>query len=323
MYLGFWTLDYKQIRSSTLYLFGPVPSRRLGLSLGVDLLACKSCNLNCVYCELGRTSRLTLDRKTFVKTADVLDELSAYFGKGGKCDHVTISGAGEPTLALNLGAVIDGIRAITDTKIALLTNGVLLYDPQVRAEAAKADVVMPNVDAISEIAFRKVNRPSNKEDINRVLEGIRQFSAEFTGELCFEVMIVAGINDSDEEVMRISEFISSLPKVDRIQVNTVVRSRAEEYANPVNETRLEEIKNLLGPKAEVIGRYTGGKIETTDTLRNAVLSAVRLRPMGIEDLAQVINAGANEIGEMVAKLYKEGELKEQVFEGKKFYLGKK
>ena len=162
-----------------MYIFGPVPSRRLGLSLGVDPLASKSCNLNCVYCELGRSFKLTAERRVFVETSYIIDELKQYFEKGGEADYITISGSGEPTLALNLGELIGEIKKISSRRIAVITNGVLLSDPDVRRELSGANVVLPSMDAFTEKAYIKVNRPHGSIKINEVIEGLRAFAAEY------------------------------------------------------------------------------------------------------------------------------------------------
>lgn len=305
-----------------MYLFGPVPSRRLGLSLGVDLLNCKSCNLNCVYCELGRTFKYVEGRRIFVKTQDVLNELKDYFNKGGKADYITFSGAGEPTLALNLGEAMEGARKITNRKIALITNAVLFFDKKVREEAAKADVVLPSVDAASEDVFIKLNRPHKGIGLEKYLDGLRQFTAEYGGKVWVEVMVVKGLNDADDEVLKLKKYLDSLKHVDRIQINTVVRARAEESAGPVDDGKLQHIKSLLGPKAEVIGKYSGEKIETIDNPGSAVLSMLRLRPVTLEDILEVLPADKKQVQNYLDDFVKKGMAEKLLMDGKEFYRGK-
>lgn len=305
-----------------MYIFGPVPSRRLGLSLGVDLLNCKSCNLNCVYCELGKTFKYVKDRKIFVQTKDVLDEIRAFFKNGGNADYVTFSGAGEPTLALNLGEAMEGARKITNKKIALITNAVLFSDKKVREESAKADVVLPSVDAVSEEVFVKLNRPHKSIGLKKYLEGLRRFTAEFGGRVWVETMIVKGLNDSDKEVLKLKEYLDTLKHVDRIQINTIVRARAEESAGPVDNEKLQHIKELLGPKAGVIGSFTGGKIDTIDNLHDSILSTIRLRPVDIAGLVQVLPAAEKVIRQNLETLVKEGFAEKLMLDGKEFYRGK-
>jgi wyosine [tRNA(Phe)-imidazoG37] synthetase (radical SAM superfamily) len=305
-----------------MYLFGPVPSRRLGLSLGVDLLNCKSCNLNCVYCELGRTFKYVNDRKIFVRTKDVLEEISGFFVKGGTADYVTFSGAGEPTLALNLGEAMEGARKITNKKIALITNAVLFSDKTVRKEAEKADVVLPSVDAASEEVFKKLNRPQKGIGLEKYLKGLRQFASEYGGRIWAEVMVVKGLNDSDTEINKIRQYLDTLKSLERIQINTIVRARAEESAGPVDNEKLEHIKKLLGPKAEVIGAFTGEKIETIDKPEAAVFSIIKLRPVTVEDILSVLPVKEKEIQAYLDGFIEKGMAEKLLLNGREFYRGK-
>ncbi len=305
-----------------MYLFGPVPSRRLGLSLGVDLLNCKSCNLNCVYCELGRTFQYTDARKIFVNAADVLKEIKDFFEKGGNADYITFSGAGEPTLAQNLGEVMDGARRITARKIALITNAVLFSDPQVRREAAKADVVLPSVDAVTEKVFTELNRPHPSVELKKYLEGLRQFTREYGGQVWVEVMMVKGINDSENDIIELRKYLDTLKHVDKIQINTVVRARAEKTAGPAGAEELKIIKGMLGVKAEIIGSFSGGKLETLDDLRGAVLSIIRLRPADMDGLKSVLPHDEEEIKKNLDSLVKEGLAEKLDMDGKSFYRGR-
>jgi len=305
-----------------MYIFGPVPSRRLGLSLGVDLLNCKSCNLNCVYCELGRTFQYVKDRRIFVKTKDVLSEIQSFFEKGGKADYVTFSGAGEPTLALNLGEAMEGARKLTSRKIALITNAVLFSDKKVREEAAKADVVLPSVDAVSEEVFIRLNRPHKSIGLEKYLKGLREFTSEYGGKVWAEVMLVKGLNDTDEEVMKLKKYFDTLKNLDRIQLNTIVRARAEESAGPVDNEKLEHIKKLLGPRAEVIGSFSGGKIDTIDNPEAAVLSIIKLRPVTVEDILSVLPVKEKEIKDYLNDFVAAGVAEKLILNGKEFYRGK-
>jgi len=175
------------------YLYGPVPSRRLGLSLGVDIVPFKVCTLDCVYCQLGRASRKTIERREYVPVKAVLAELKERLAQGVKADFITISGSGEPTLNSQLGELIDGIKKITDIPVAILTNGTLLYRQNVRADCAKADVVLPSLDAGDEQTFQKMNRPYSGLSIEKLIEGLLAFRNEFAGEFVLEVFFVEGL----------------------------------------------------------------------------------------------------------------------------------
>jgi wyosine [tRNA(Phe)-imidazoG37] synthetase (radical SAM superfamily) len=227
------------------YLFGPVLSRRLGLSMGVDLLKYKTCNLDCVYCELGPTACLTTCRDRFVPRQKVLKEIE--LRRGEPFDHLTFAGSGEPTLSLDLGDIVAQAKEIVDSPVAVITNSTLLSSPSVRREVADADVVLPSLDAASQAAFLAVNRPASGLYAKDMIQGLKDFRKEFSGEVWLEVMLVRGINDEEAELIaRAAE--STQP--DRIQLNTVVRPPAE----PVQALSEEEMQRMLEifPGAELI-----------------------------------------------------------------------
>jgi wyosine [tRNA(Phe)-imidazoG37] synthetase (radical SAM superfamily) len=267
-------------------VFGPVPSRRLGFSLGVDPVVPKTCTLDCVYCELGPTTDRTVVRKCYVPVDDILDELRARLAENPDLDFITLSGSGEPTLNADIGRLIDGIKAMTDVPVAVLTNGTLLTDPDVRAALARADVVAPSIDAVSREAFERVNRPEPSLDPAAIADGIAAFAREFTGSIWLEVVFVAGFNDDSGEVERIAGIIDSI-KPDKVHVNTVVRPPADAKAGPVPHGRLQEIAQRFGPRAEVIGGPSGpsqpaAEGDTTDVI---VAMAAR-RPVTAHDVAR-------------------------------------
>lgn len=306
-----------------MHIFGPVPSRRLGLSLGIDPLNCKSCNLNCVYCELGRTIHYVAERKVFVETGELLSELRDYFSRGGKADFLTFSGSGEPTLALNLEEMIDSVKSEFKLPVALITNTTLFTDSNVRNAAAKADVLLPSIDAADESAFIKADRPHQGLKLKYILEGFREFCSMYKGRIWAEVMLVKGINDTKENLEAVAGYLNSLPNIEKIQVNTVVRARAEDYAEPLSREELEAAKKILGPKAEIIGKYSGQGFVVTDTVMEAVITAAYLRPMRVQDLLEVINADVREIFESAEKAVRDGKAEKLEMNGEMFYRSKK
>jgi wyosine [tRNA(Phe)-imidazoG37] synthetase (radical SAM superfamily) len=227
------------------YLFGPVLSRRLGLSMGVDLLKYKTCNLDCVYCELGRTACLTSCRDRFVPGQKVLKEIE--LRRDEPFDYLTFAGSGEPTLSLDLGEVVSQAKKIVDSPVAVITNSTLLSSPSLRKELAAADVVLPSLDAASQEAFYAINRPAAGLFADEMIQGLKDFRREFSGEIWLEVMLVRGINDHEaESIARAAE----AAEPDRIQLNTVVRPPAE----PVQPLSQEEMQRMLEifPGAELI-----------------------------------------------------------------------
>lgn len=302
-----------------MHIFGPVPSRRLGLSLGIDPLNCKSCNLNCVYCELGSTVRYVSSRKVFVETEELLKEIREYFTAGGKADFLTFSGSGEPTLALNLGDLIDAVKKEFGLPVALITNTTLFSDLAVRTDAMKADVILPSIDAACEEAFFKTDRPHPSLKLADILEGFREFCAGYGGRIWAEVLLVKGLNDTKENLEKLAEYFAQIGSIEKIQVNTVVRARAEDYAEPLTPEEMRRAAVLLGPRAEVIGKYTGEGFIKTDTVMEAVITAVTLRPMKISDMLLVINAGEEEILLAAERAVKEGKTERLEMNGDVFY----
>lgn len=258
------------------YLFGPVLSRRLGLSMGVDLLKYKTCNLDCVYCELGRTACLTTCRDRFVPRQKVLKEIE--LRRGEPFDHLTFAGSGEPTLSLDLGDIVAQAKEIVDSPVAVITNSTLLSSPSVRREVAAADVVLPSLDAASQAAFLSVNRPASGLYAKDMIQGLKDFRKEFSGEIWLEVMLVRGINEQEAELIaRAAE--STQP--DRIQLNTVVRPPAE----PVQALSEEEMQRMLEifPGAELIPDWDWS---VPARIRDRLIDLLSARPCTLEEISR-------------------------------------
>ncbi len=272
-----------------MFVFGPVASRRLGLSLGIDLIGkTKICNLNCIYCELFKTKKPSIKREIFVKTEKVISELKNFLSKNQEIDFITISGNGEPTLALNLGKIINKIKKITSIKVAVLTNGILLSDKKVRNELKNADVVLPSLDAGTKETFLKINRAHPKINFDKFINGLIKFSKKYKEKIWLEVMYVKNINDNEKETYAIKKIIDKMKNIEKIQLNTVVRAGAEKYAKPVSLVKLKKLKKILGPKAEIIANFKGKKITQINDLKKQILSIVRLRPVTLNELKKEI-----------------------------------
>jgi len=276
------------------HVFGPVPSRRLGNSLGVDLLTLKACTFDCVYCQLGRTTeRVPIagngrgERRRFVPPDDVVAEVRQVLDSGVAVDYVTLSGSGEPTLSLDLGRVIRAIKGFSRVPVAVLTNGSLLGRPDVRADLAEADLVVPSLDAGTQAAFERVNRPPKGMDVRDVARGIRDFSLGFAGQVWLEVLAVAGLNDTPDEARAIVGLLEGA-RIDKVQLNTVVRAPAEAWAEPAGEERLRELALVLEGLApvEIIGRYARREhaAQATDA-QGRILATLARRPCGAAELA--------------------------------------
>lgn len=312
----------KMIDKKNQYIFGPVPSRRLGLSLGIDIVPLKSCTLDCIYCQLGRSSDLTSERREFVPVADVIAQLKERLEQGVKADHITISGSGEPTLNRSLGALIDEIKKLTKIPVAVMTNGTLLYDPAVRVDCAKADVVLPSLDAGDPETFTKMNRPHEALDFNKIIEGMCQFRKEFKGKIWLEVFIIEGINTADAQLANIKNIIGRI-KPDKVQLNTAVRPTTEPGIAAVAVQKMAAIAEKIGFNAEVIADYpakttaasgrgepmcspsygqTHRSAPTSHISRDSVLEMLQRRPCSLDDISSGLNIHRNEANKHISDL---------------------
>jgi len=303
------------------HVFGPVPSRRLGFSLGVDPVVPKTCTLDCVYCELGPTTDRTVTRQPYVSIDGILEELGARLAEHPDLDFVTVSGSGEPTLNSGLGRLIDGIKDMTDVPVAVLTNGTLLTDPDVRAALARADVVAPSLDAVSRDAFEKVNRPHESLDPGVIADALVTFASEYGGKIWLEVLFVEGLNDDSDEVERIAGIIDAV-KPDKVHVNTVVRPPAAPQSRPLSEERLQEIAERFGPKAMVIASATGPSQPKAERDASDVIVAMAARrPVTAIDVARSVGVSQAAAAKRLNALVERGVLS-VVRHGERLYYRK-
>jgi wyosine [tRNA(Phe)-imidazoG37] synthetase (radical SAM superfamily) len=237
------------------YIYGPIESRRLGLSLGVSLTPYKICNFNCVYCQLGKTIELQGQRQEYVKIAQVFDELKNWLlynaEEGKSLDYITLSGAGEPTLNVRINDVIVQIKKFMPFKIAVITNASLLKEQEVRKALSQADLIIPTLDAVTQELFKKINRPKEGINIEDIIEGLVSLRKEFIGKIWLEVMLVSGLNDDLRHIRRLKGVIEEI-NPDKVHLNSPVRSTSEEGILAVEEAKLRKIKEILGDKCEVI-----------------------------------------------------------------------
>jgi wyosine [tRNA(Phe)-imidazoG37] synthetase (radical SAM superfamily) len=279
------------------FTYGPVPSRRLGLSLGVDVVPLNVCSYDCIYCQLGPTRRLSDERVEFFPVKDIVADVERRLGVWPPPDVITVAGSGEPTLYAGLGELIAAVKAMTRIPVALLTNGALFHRPDVRAEAALADLVLPSLDAGDEATFRLVNRPAPGLTLRKVVGGLAAFRAEYGSEIWLEVMVLAGINDAPEEIRRIAGLAGRVVP-DRVQLNTAVRPTFDERAAPVPAQRLHELAARFSPPAEVIAEWAGRhRDENAAALpsADAILDLLRRRPCTAEQIAAGLHLHANEV----------------------------
>ena len=295
-------------------IFGPVPSRRLGRSLGVDLIPYKTCSFDCVYCELGPTTCHTNKRCSYKDPDDICNELSERLGHlKGAIDYITLAGSGEPTLNSNLGSIIERIKTMTECPLAVLTNSSLLGDPSVREELKLLDLIVPSLDAVSEDIFKRINRPVKGIEIGFIIEGLIRLREEFSGKIWLEILICDGINDSYTELDLIKKQMDAI-KPDRIQLNTVFRPPSLEGIRPVSEERLKEIKTFMGPRAQAVGRAQckAGRSLGSRSVRTRILMLLKRRPCTIDDISSSLCMSKIEIVKLLEQMTGSGEV-EKIF----------
>lgn len=286
------------------HVFGPVPSRRLGRSLGVDLVPFKTCSYDCIYCQLGHTTCKTVERKEWVPTDAVLAELRQKLER--RPDIITLSGSGEPTLHSCLGEIIGHIRTMTNLPVAVLTNGSLLWRDDVRREVALADLVLPSLDAPDPERFEFVNRPHPDLQFDRVVEGLAALRRAFSGKYWLEVMLLEGCTASTAQVRQFADLVRQIGP-DEVQLNTAVRPPAEDYAVAVAPARLEELAAMFDPPARTIADYRGRKIQTeTGTSAEELLALLRRRPCTVEGIARGLGVRAGEVVKQLGGLEASG-----------------
>ncbi|MDA3902607.1 MAG: radical SAM protein [Desulfuromusa sp.] len=294
------------------YLFGPVPSRRLGMSLGVDLVPRKVCSLDCVYCEVGKTTKLTLERKEYIPFAKIIQELTSYFENNPDPDYITFSGSGEPTLNSRIGDIIEFIKQNKpQIPIAVLTNGTLLYDQQIRDELKSADIVLPSLDAATEEIFKKINRPPATLTFKKYLQGLIDFSSEFTGKIWLEVFILPDYNDSENELKELKNAILKINPTS-VQINTLDRPGTETDLRGASKGELDRVLGLLNlDHVEIIAAAPQRKniLSYRSDAETAILETIARRPCTLDDLVQILGMHRNEINKYLDVLDAENKIK--------------
>lgn len=302
-------------------IFGPVPSRRLGLSLGVDLVPLKICTFDCIYCQVGRTTRKTIDCAPFFPVFQISQEVEERLGTTSP-DVITLTGSGEPTLHSEMDRVIDRIREISDIRIALLTNGSLLWRKEIRQRAMKADIILPTLCTGFKATFKLIHRPHPQLDFDRVIEGLALLREDYPGEMLLEVMVIGGINDTREELDVLKSSIDVISP-HRIQINTVVRppTDSDSRGAEVDGRKLEEVKALLGPRAEIVTEnrvpWSGGE---QDVNLEALMDMVRRRPLRAGDAAKALGISAKDAEAFLRGLLIKGYVRREEYSKEVYYL---
>jgi wyosine [tRNA(Phe)-imidazoG37] synthetase (radical SAM superfamily) len=302
-----------------MHIYGPVPSRRLGYSLGVDILPFKTCSLDCIYCQLGNTKRKTVQRKKYFDVDTILAQIKKTIASGQRIDYITFSGSGEPTLNVSIGKLIQEIKKITSIPVAVLTNATLLSHQSVRNAITDADLVVPSLDAAAQEIFERVNRPHESLKIRQIIKGLKHFRQDFSGKIWLEILLVRGVNDSPAHLEKLKKAIAEI-NPDRIHLNTVVRPPAEKTALPLSSQELVLIRQFFGKKAEVVAEFDKTQDRpVSQDLKDAILEMVARRPVTLADMSRSLGKHKNELIKYCDFLLKEGKIRFVIHEGKKFY----
>lgn len=280
------------------YLFGPVPSRRLGMSLGVDLVPKKVCSLDCVYCEVGKTTKLTLERMEYIKIRKIKDELTEYFSTQPDPDYITFSGSGEPTLNIYIGEILQFIKENKPgIPVAVLTNGTLLFDKNVREAMLQADVVLPSLDAATEEVFQKINRPAKTLHIDKYIQGLVDFRREFKGDIWLEIFVLPGFNDAEDELEALQKVLRKI-KPDIVQLNTLDRPGTVPNLRAATREKLQRVIDFwpLNHVQIIAASAERKKMQSyrTDTA-NTIIETIARRPCTLDDLSKILGLHIHEI----------------------------
>lgn len=307
------------------YLFGPVPSRRLGMSLGVDLVPKKVCSLDCVYCEVGKTTKLTLDRKEYIKSDKIKEELFHYFKNNPDPDYITFSGSGEPTLNLFIGDILQFIKLNKpNIPVAVLTNGTLFYDENVRATILNADVVLPSLDAATEEVFKKINRPAKDLSFDKYINGLIDFRKEFKGKIWLEIFILPNYNDTENELTAIKNMILRINS-DSVQLNTLDRPGTVQNIRGATRDELQQIVDFWNlDHVEIIAASPERKniLSYRNDKETAIIETIERRPCTLDDLTKILGLHINEINKYLDVLEAENKIETVTQERGVFYQKK-
>lgn len=310
--------------SNFRYSFGPVPSRRLGKSLGINNIPAKICTYSCVYCQVGQTTEMLTDRSSFYPPEDIFRDVQSRLSKAREAservDYLTFVPDGEPTLDLNLGKAITLLKKL-DVPVGVITNSSLLWREDVREELGRADWVSLKVDAVQEAIWRKINRPHNTIKLSRILDGMRSFANTFTGKLVTETMLIRGLNDNDVCLKAVADFLHGL-QPSRAYLSIPTRPPAEAHIRTPDETSLNRAYQILaenGNAVEYLIGYEGDAFACTGDIGKDILSITAVHPMREEAIRRMLSrAGAS--WDVVERLVAQGALAETTYNGHAFYL---
>lgn len=300
------------------YFYGPVQSRRLGLSLGVDLCIEKQCTLDCLYCQVGRTSKLTIDRFKQIDLELFKGELRELLTQHPDLDYITFAGSGEPTLHKDFDLICESIKAIApNVKLALITNSTLLTDPQVRTEIKCIDLLVPSLDAARQSSFEKINRPQEDLKVVNIINALESIKNDSNIEMWLEVMLLGGVNDSLDDLLALKDAVLQI-KPDKVQINLPVRPTLDPVSFPEQKT-VDELISLLKDHVEIIcDNKIEDNVSKSEDIENSVLGYVSRRPASYEDLSALVELDDAALKELIDKLINDNKVQTFEHNGKVF-----
>lgn len=300
-------------------IYGPVPSRRLGYSLGIDLVPFKTCSYNCIYCQLGRTTCQTTERKKYLPTKKLLKDLKKFLKQSIYIDFITLSGAGEPTLNAEIGMLIKAIKKITNIPVAVITNSSLMYKKAVQQALLNADAILPTFTTANPATFKMIHRPIPPITSNKIVEGLVNFRKIYKGQIWLELMLIKGFNDTKQELNLLKKIINKI-KPDRVQLNTVVRPPNENCAKPLSKNQLNKIKKMFGKNCEVaVGFKKSPNLQNFKNRDKNILAYLKRRPGTLNDLQKSLGMNVNELIKNLDRLLITKKIKKRRYGGKIFY----
>jgi wyosine [tRNA(Phe)-imidazoG37] synthetase (radical SAM superfamily) len=301
------------------YSYGPVPSRRLGSSLGIDIVPFKKCSFDCIYCQLGRTSTKTVQRESYFPISEILDDIEQALNTDVSIDYITFSGSGEPTLNKDLGRLISMVKESTDIPVAVITNGSLLWKREVQEDLLQADLILPSLDTGSEPLFQYINRPHSRLRLKKTVDGLVDFRSKFTGQMWLEIFLLGGVNAIQEEIEKIAAAVGRI-RPDRVQLNTAVRPPAEPFVVPLSEERMERFVDLFPCPTEIIAQYDR---HFEERVRSAVSPRIKellkRRPCTLDDMSSALGVHRNELVKHLEGLQKEDIVRRSQHDGHVYF----
>jgi wyosine [tRNA(Phe)-imidazoG37] synthetase (radical SAM superfamily) len=304
------------------YVYGPVPSRRLGRSLGVDLVPFKTCTYDCIYCNLGHTTNKTTERGVYAPVGDILAEVKAKLSTTHPPDYISLAGSGEPTLHVQIGELIEGIKQLTHIPVAVITNGSLLWDPEVQDALMAADLVIPSLDAGDEFVFRYVNRPHWHITFEKMVNGLVEFRKRFDKPLWLEVFLTGGVTSMEAEARKIASLARRIGP-DRVQLNTAVRPTAEEFVHPVPRSRMTDLAIFFSVPTEVIAKGCVPKSlspESEEASEKDIVALLSRRPCTAQSISMGLGLHVGEVTKHVQALLEKGSVRPQRKGENMFYI---